>query len=472
MNAIYARQSVDKADSLSIEGQIGLCRRLAGEDALVYQDRGFSGKNTRRPAFTELMRAVEDGRVRKVFVYRLDRFSRSIADFSRLWELLQQNGVEFVSVTEQFDTASPIGRAMLNIVLVFAQLERETTAERVRDNYVHRFRLGAWPGGPAPYGYDLAKTDADGRRVSSLRANAQSETVRRIFRAYAEREASLRSVARELTARGVHGPRREAWDSATLSRLLRSPLYVRADRDVYLYYLTKGLDVEQEAEAFDGVHACNVIGRRGGTDGTRQMLTVANHEGLVDAALWLTVQEKLSAQSQLSREKAGKHSWLTGLLKCAKCGYAVKLNAAGEGRLYPVCSGRSNRAACDASIRLDVRELEAATAEQLRALLKDDAPQEAVPTEQNAAAALALERKIARLLEALEESSAVSAAYISGEIERLHRERETLLAPTAPPRCERLDFDAANFAEKKLIAAEFIDRILLKDDCANIVWKV
>ncbi len=84
VDAIYARQSVDKKDSLSIESQIELCRRFTGPEAVVFQDKGFSGKNTKRPAFTELMRAVEAGDVGRICVYRLDRFSRSIADFSRV----------------------------------------------------------------------------------------------------------------------------------------------------------------------------------------------------------------------------------------------------------------------------------------------------------------------------------------------------------------------------------------------------
>ena len=152
MNAIYARQSVDKKDSLSIEGQIEQCRKFAGDDAKIFKDKGYSGKNIKRPAFTELIKAIECGTVKKIFVYRLDRFSRSIADFSRLWELLEMYDVEFYSATENFDTSTPMGRAMLNIILVFAQLERETTAERVKDNYYHRLKLGAWPGGPAPVG--------------------------------------------------------------------------------------------------------------------------------------------------------------------------------------------------------------------------------------------------------------------------------------------------------------------------------
>ena len=481
MNAIYARQSLDKKDSLSIEGQIALCRRAAGEEAAVYQDRGFSGKNIKRPAFAELIQAIEAGEIEKIFVYRLDRFSRSIADFSRLWELLERHGVAFHSVTEQFDTSSPIGRAMLNIVLVFAQLERETTAERVRDNYLHRFRLGAWPGGVAPYGYDLTKLDDGGRKVSSLIANDRAETVRRIFEDYALPDTSLRGIARALTEQGIHGPRREVWDNVTLSRILRSPLYVRADESVYWYYLTKGMRMEQEAEAFDGVHACNIIGRRGqGKDkrgaGQARMLTVSNHEGIIPSGLWLRVQDKLERNMQISREKAGKYSWLTGLLKCARCGYAVKINyIRAEDRRFLVCSGRSNLSNCDASIQIHLGDLEARVAAEIQALL-DSVPPEADPvnTGEHAAEILAVEQKIDRLVKALAESSQVSAAYISRQIETLHQEREALLAsvPHRPDTPRRLDFDAASFAEKKLIAAELIDRITLDGDRVNIHWKL
>ena len=113
------------------------------------------------------------GKIQKIVVYRLDRFSRSIAAFGRLWEVLQQHGVEFVSVNETFDTSTPMGRAVLDIIVVFAQLERETTAERVRDNYYQRAKLGFWPGGPAPYGFTLGKLpDPQGgchRRCSQTR---------------------------------------------------------------------------------------------------------------------------------------------------------------------------------------------------------------------------------------------------------------------------------------------------------------
>ena len=259
MNAIYARQSIDKKDSLSIEGQIERCRKFAGDDAKIFEDRGYSGKNTKRPAFTELMNAVKSGEIKKIFVYRLDRFSRSIADFSRLWELLDRCGVEFYSATENFDTSSPMGRAMLNIVLVFAQLERETTAERVKDNYIHRFNLGAWGGGPAPYGFDLTKIGDGARKVSSLVQNDNAETVKYIFETYANTDISLRNLALNLTSNGIHAPKRGAWDGVSLSRILHSPIYVKANADIYWYYVSRGIKINQSAEAFDGVHACSVM---------------------------------------------------------------------------------------------------------------------------------------------------------------------------------------------------------------------
>lgn len=182
-DAVYARQSVEKKDSLSIAGQIDLCHRTAdGGELRVYKDAGYSGKNTERPAFQQLMKDIRADRIGTLYVYRLDRFSRSVADFGQLWEVLQEHHVEFVSVNENFDTKTPMGRAMLHIIMVFAQLERETTAERVRDNYYRRAALGAWPGGPAPYGFDNGRARGrDGREVPSLIPNDKAAVVQRIF---------------------------------------------------------------------------------------------------------------------------------------------------------------------------------------------------------------------------------------------------------------------------------------------------
>lgn len=153
-DAIYARQSIEKVDSISVESQIDFCRyETRGGNYKEYIDRGFSGKNTNRPAFEEMLSDIEKGLIKKVIVYKLYRISRSILDFSNMMEVFQKYHVEFVSSTEKFDTSTPIGRAMLNICIVFAQLERETIQKRVADAYYSRSKKGFYMGGRVPYGF-------------------------------------------------------------------------------------------------------------------------------------------------------------------------------------------------------------------------------------------------------------------------------------------------------------------------------
>lgn len=164
-DAIYARQSVDRMDSISIESQIDFCKYEArGGEYRVFQDKGYSGKNTDRPNFQIMLEAIRRGEVKRVIVYKLDRISRSILDFATMMAEFQDNGVEFVSCTEKFDTSTPMGRAMFNICIVFAQLERETIQQRVTDAYISRSRKGFYMGGRVPYGYQLETYTIDGKK--------------------------------------------------------------------------------------------------------------------------------------------------------------------------------------------------------------------------------------------------------------------------------------------------------------------
>ena len=165
-DALYARQSVEKVDSISIESQLEYCRHEArGNPCREYIDRGYSGKNTNRPAFEQLLADVRQGKVARVFAYKLDRISRSILDFANMMQLFQQHRVEFVSSTERFDTSTPIGRAMLHICIVFAQLERETIQKRVTDAYYSRCKKGLYMGGRVPYGFARQQTVLDPPRI-------------------------------------------------------------------------------------------------------------------------------------------------------------------------------------------------------------------------------------------------------------------------------------------------------------------
>lgn len=160
--AIYCRQSFYKEDSCSIDMQIERSKAFCisqGRDYIVYNyDKGYSGKDTDRPGFRQMMKDMTTGKINFVVVYKLDRISRNLKDFFGLMEEFKTREVGFRSLTENFDTTTPMGRAMLAIIAVFAQLERETTAERVRDNMLDRFRLGIWNGGPIPFGFTGDKT--------------------------------------------------------------------------------------------------------------------------------------------------------------------------------------------------------------------------------------------------------------------------------------------------------------------------
>ena len=329
MIAIYTRQSIDKKDSISIETQIEFCKHEAfNEDIKVYQDKGYSGKNTNRPAFEQLMADIDSGLITKVVVYRLDRISRSIVDFADFINTLEEKKVSFVSATEKFDTGTPMGRAMLYIIIVFAQLERETIALRLKDNYYERVKRGALGGGPAPYGFDIEKTTLNGKKISILKPNNNIENVKLMFKKYSEPGTTLADVQRMILSKGIYTASGKSWDNAKIATILKSPSYVKADASIYNYYRIKGAEVANDVSEFNGVNACVLVGKREAnsrkySDVTNHVLAIAAHEGVIDSSTFLYVQDKLSQNKQIKNLHKGKYSWLTGYVKCAGCGYAM-----------------------------------------------------------------------------------------------------------------------------------------------------
>ena len=149
--AIYTRKSVYSDKSDSIEAQKKMCADYANThytepELYYYEDEGLSGMNTNRPEFLRLIDDITAGVFDILICYRIDRLSRNVSDFSNTFETLQKNKVEFVSIKEQLDTTTPLGRAMMYICSVFAQMERETTAERVKDNMLELAKTGVWAG--------------------------------------------------------------------------------------------------------------------------------------------------------------------------------------------------------------------------------------------------------------------------------------------------------------------------------------
>ena len=204
-DAIYGRQSVDRKDSISIESQIEFCKyELRGGNFRKYTDKGYSGKNTDRPKFQEMMADIRRGLIKRVVVYKLDRISRSILDFATMMETFQEYNVEFVSSTEKFDTSTPMGRAMLNICIVFAQLERETIQKRVTDAYYSRCQHGFHMSGAAPYGFQLEPTTIEGIRTKMMKPDPETADIAKLmFEMYSQPGISFGDIARYFADEGI-----------------------------------------------------------------------------------------------------------------------------------------------------------------------------------------------------------------------------------------------------------------------------
>ena len=204
-DAIYGRQSVDRKDSISIESQIEFCKyELRGGNFRKYTDKGYSGKNTDRPKFQEMMADIRRGLIKRVVVYKLDRISRSILDFATMMETFQEYNVEFVSSTEKFDTSTPMGRAMLNICIVFAQLERETIQKRVTDAYYSRCQHGFHMSGAAPYGFQLEPTTIEGIRTKMMKPDPETADIAKLmFEMYSQPGTSFGDIARYFADEGI-----------------------------------------------------------------------------------------------------------------------------------------------------------------------------------------------------------------------------------------------------------------------------
>lgn len=183
----------------------------------VYEDGGYSADSLERPALKEMLRDIRDGRLNCVLTYKIDRLTRSVRDFHQLVDLFDRANVKFVSVTQSLDTQNPMGRLLRNVLLDFAQFEREMTADRTRDKMFQRAQKGLWNGGNVPYGYDSEN--------KKLIANSQeADRLRFMFRRFAE-TPSLSGLRHELHQRGWYARSGKPWGKMALDHILRNPIY-------------------------------------------------------------------------------------------------------------------------------------------------------------------------------------------------------------------------------------------------------
>ncbi|MCE5222123.1 MAG: recombinase family protein [Clostridium sp.] len=377
--AIYSRKSIFTGKGDSIENQILMCQEYIfsklGKDVeiSVYEDEGFTGKNTNRPEFQRLMKDIKSKQIDRIVCYKLDRIGRSVAQLSNMFEMLDQYNCSFTSITEQqFDTTTPMGRAMINIASTFAQLEREQLAERVRDNMLQLAKTGRWLGGQSPLGFTPEKIiyiDEEMKERTLMKLTPDEEElniIRFIFKSYLE-EHSINKVTKQLNVKCVKGKNGGNFDTTQVRRMLRNPLYVKSDEFTHKYLNDIGTNVYGE---YNGNGYLTYNKKKQTTIGRNieeWIVAVSNHKGIINSEEWLKVQIVLDKNKSKQSIRLGtgnsNNACLSGVLKCAKCGsnmvvkhgHPSKVNAYTKYDYY-VCSNKQNKYVnrCDnPNIRVD-----------------------------------------------------------------------------------------------------------------------
>jgi DNA invertase Pin-like site-specific DNA recombinase len=496
-DAAYARQSVDKKDSISIKSQFEFCgHELKGGTFKSYQDKGYSGKNTDRPDFQKLIRDIKAGSVRRVVVYKLDRISRSIIDFANMMELFQQYDVEFVSCQEKFDTSTPMGRAMLNICIVFAQLERETIQMRVTDAYYSRCVKGYKMGGTTPYGFDTEPFVMLDVKTKRLVANPDMTNVRASFDMYAEPEVSLGDIARWCAEQGIRMSKGD--QRPVLSRMFRNPAYVKADMDIYEFFKSQGATIVNEPEDFIGTNGCYLykgrdMKKRTPDDLTGYILVLAPHQGEIESDTWLKCRRKALNNKSYQPARKATNTWLAGKAKCACCGYAVASFTVASGTRYLRCRKRASDKSCEGIGKVYTSDLEdtvyAAMTGKLREFQTLTAQGNAVGTNPKLTALkvelVHVEAEIEKLLDTLTGANDILISYANGKITELDSRKQMLAKEVAdlaadevsPDQMVKLsalldDWDEANIDEKRVVVDALIEKISVVGERVDIKWKI
>jgi len=295
-----------------------------------YDDGGVSGGTLERPGLKRLMQDVDDGLVDVIVVYKIDRLSRSLADFAKLVEVFDRNGVTFVSVTQSFNTTTSMGRLTLNILLSFAQFEREVTAERIRDKVAASRKKGIWMGGVTPYGYRV-----ENRKL--LVDEEHAAHVRWIFARFLE-IGSCTELAREVAKRGIRTPKGNQIDKKYLYRLLNNPVYIG--------------EAKHKGDSYPG-----------------------EHDAIVDRETWDRVHAILqeSPRKRAARTRADTPALLKGLLYGPDGAAFSPTHTRRGGRLYRYYVSQTvlkhGAGSCPIG-RVPAGEIEAAVIDQLRAVFR------------------------------------------------------------------------------------------------------
>lgn len=340
--AIYSRKSKFTGKGESIENQIELCKNqlinkynIKEENIKIYQDEGFTGYNTNRPQFQEMIKDIRNKKIKCVIVYRLDRISRNVTDFCNLKNEFIKYNTDFISVTENFDTSTPMGRAMLMISSVFAQLERDTIAERIRDNMYELAKTGRWLGGNTPLGYKSEKVETlsvDGKRKNLYKLDIvfeEAEIIKLIWNKMCELK-SLSKLEVYLLQKGIKTRNGNNFTRFSLITILKNPVYVVADNKIKDFFEKMNVTIyETDIEKCNGINGLLAYNKReelmGKTksykDITEWIIAVGKHQGIIPSQqfikVWNLIENNKDKRCRVPRQNT---SILSGIIRCKHCG--------------------------------------------------------------------------------------------------------------------------------------------------------
>lgn len=339
---IYSRKSVYTGKGESIDNQIEMCRQYIAAkfpnttaDITVYEDEGFSAKNTDRPRFQQMLRDLKQVQPDFVVCYRLDRVSRSVSDFSALIEELNDRSIAFICIKEEFDTSKPMGKAMMYIASVFAQLERETIAERVRDNMLMLARTGRWLGGTTPTGYTAHRRQElliDGKLKTAcilLEEPCELTAVDAIFANFLELR-SISAVSKRLIQQNICSRSGRPYSLPGIKEILQNPVYCTADYDALQYFTAHHAEVCFDAQDCSNEYGLLAYNKRDYTKkhAPRQsmdkwIVAIGQHKGRISGKKWVAIQTLLADNRPTGTKPAKMHNdyaLLSGLIYCGQCG--------------------------------------------------------------------------------------------------------------------------------------------------------
>lgn len=367
--AIYARKSKYSASSESIENQLKLCRKLALElgidenNIYEYKDDGISGATDERPGYKMLINDITHAPngFTHLICYKIDRLSRRVYDFAELLVKIKQNNIQLKSYSDSFDANTISGEAMLYILSVFSQLERELITSRIKDNMYELARQGRWLGGRYPFGFignkiPIYDSSYNKGYIYSLTIdNSKVDIVKSIFDKYLELK-SVRAVTSYAFKNNILSSIGNHIQDTALRKILRNPVYVKSSSDVNNYLEKKGFEV---IGCSDNEHGYLTYSKRDKNFSSQvfdesdvemdshvqtniALAAVAKHKGIVDSDVWLKVQNLLDENLTSTAPRAGTGTFgiLSGLIKCSECGstlnitYSIKTLKDGTQRKY------------------------------------------------------------------------------------------------------------------------------------------